>query len=143
LTDVGVHLPFFVYGTLLPGEANFGVWRNAILETRLAALSGASLYDLGYFPMAVEDGLGEVRGMAVYIRSSSYRTALLLLDQLEGVELGLPGAPGYRRARRVVRLMDGAQVVAWVYLGSGAHVAGLEPIGPDWKTYVRSHVNST
>lgn len=143
MTNAGVHLPFFVYGTLLPGEANFGAWRNAILDTRLATLNGASLYDLGHFPMAVEDGLGEVRGIVVYVRPSSYRAALLLLDQLEGVDLGLPGAPGYRRTRRVVRLMDGAQVVAWVYLGSKTFVAGLEPIGLDWKSYVRSRVNST
>lgn len=142
MTNAGVHLPFFVYGTLLPGEANYAVWREAIDEMRPATLYGTSLYDLGYFPMAVEDAAGEVRGMVAFVRRSSYRAALSLLDELEGVDLGLPGGPAFRRARRVVHPVGGGALVAWVYLGSKVYVAGLAPIGPDWKSYVRRSMNS-
>lgn len=138
MTGVDIYLPFFVYGTLLPGEANYAVWQEAIDGMRPAILSGARLYDLGYFPMAVEDAAGEVRGMVAYIRPSSYRAALSLLDELEGVDLGLSRGPVFRRARRVVRPVGGGgALVAWVYLGNRLYVAGLRPIGPDWKSYGR------
>lgn len=133
------YLPFFVYGTLLPGEANFSLWRRAIADMKPAMLSGARLYDLGGFPMVVDAPDGEVRGMIVWVRPSSYRPALALLDQLEGVDMTPFGGYGYRRLRRIARLAGGSSAVAWVYMGSEAIVAGLEAIGPDWKSYNRKH----
>ena len=137
-----LQLPFFVYGTLLPGEANYYLWREAIVDLRPAVMRGARLYDLGAFPMLVDAPDGEARGMLVRVRPSSYHAALWLLDQLEGVNLGrwLRGqsdGPGFRRARRIARPWGVAPAVAWVYVGDPALVAGLSPIGPDWKTYRR------
>ena len=140
--NTSVYLPFFVYGTLLPGEVYYRLWREAIQEARPAAMTGARLYDLGQFPMLVETPRGEVRGMAVWVRPSSYDAALMLLDQLEGVHLSRYGGNGYRRAARVIRLAGGSTLVAWVYVGHEAAVAGLRPIGPDWKTYRRGDVKS-
>lgn len=139
---LGVQLPFFAYGTLLPGEANFGLWRRAIDDLRPAVMGRARLYDLGGFPMLVDAPEGEVRGMLVRVRPSSYPAALALLDRLEGVDMTPYGGYGYRRLRRIARLAGGSSVVAWVYVGSEAAVAGLEPIGPDWKSYHREHTQS-
>jgi gamma-glutamylcyclotransferase (GGCT)/AIG2-like uncharacterized protein YtfP len=136
-TSHSVHLPFFVYGTLLPGQPNHALWRDAIHSFRPALLLRARLYDLGCYPMLVDAPAGEVRGLAVTIRPSSYAAAVALLDQLEGIGSTLPGSPHYRRTRRVVRLADGQSTVAWVYVGTHASVAGLKPIGPDWKAHVR------
>lgn len=141
MTEHIPYLPFFVYGTLLPGERYFGLWREAIVEMRPAILGGARLYDLGYFPMALDAVQGEVRGMVTWVRPSSYGAALALLDQLEGVALPR-GTPAYHRARRVVRLTGGSSLVAWVYLGHKAVVAGLAPIAVDWKRHTRGVVNA-
>ncbi len=132
-----LQLPFFVYGTLLPGEANYPLWREAITDQRPAVLRGARLYDLEDFPMLVDAPDGEARGMLVRVRPSSYRAALWLLDQLEGINLEGRGALGFRRARRIVRPWGSPAAVAWVYVGCAAFVAGLSPIGPDWKAYCR------
>lgn len=137
MTDHSVQLPFFVYGTLLPGQANYGLWRAAIFGYRPAVMAGARLYDLGDFPMLVDALGGEVRGLLVRVRPSSYRAALSLLDELEGVDLPPAGAPGYRRARRVIKPCGLAAEVAWVYVGNEANVIGLEPIAMDWKSYTR------
>ncbi len=133
MAEAGVYLPFFVYGTLLPGEANYPLWREAIIDWRPAVLRGGRLYDLGRFPMLVDAPDGEVRGMLVYVRPSSYRSALWLLDQVEGVVSGAWGALGFRRVRRIVRPWGAPPAVAWVYVGRAAAVVGLLPIGSDWK----------
>lgn len=142
MAGFSAQLPFFVYGTLLPGEANFGLWRRAIDDMLPAVMAGARLYDLGGFPMLVDAPAGEVRGMVVRVRPSSYRAAVALLDQLEGVDMTPFGGYGYRRLRRIARLAGGTTVVAWVYMGSQAAVAGRKPIGPDWKSYSRQHRKS-
>ena len=130
-------LPFFVYGTLLPGEANYPLWREAISDQRPAVLRSARLYDLGDFPMLVDAADGEARGLLVRVRPSSYRAALWLLDQLEGVDLAGWGGLGFRRVRRIVRPWGAPAAVAWIYVGRPVAVAGLSPIGPDWKAYCR------
>ena len=132
-----IYLPFFVYGTLLPGQTNYFLWREAIVEWQPAVLRGARLYDLGLFPMLVDAPEGEARGLLVRVRPSSYHAALWLLDRLEGVELAGWGDLGFRRLRRIVRSWGAPPAVAWVYVGRTAAVAGLPAIGPDWKAYCR------
>ena len=136
------YLPFFVYGTLLPGEANFRLWRDAVQDIKPASLSDARLYDLGHFPMLVEGDGGEVRGMVGWVRPSSYGAALSLLDMLEGVRFPYPVGIGYHRSSRIVRLASGSTVVAWVYVGDPAAVVGRRPLVADWKTYRRRGIKS-
>jgi gamma-glutamylcyclotransferase (GGCT)/AIG2-like uncharacterized protein YtfP len=141
LTTDGAHLPFFVYGTLLPGEPNYPLWREAIAAMTPATLPGARLYDLGYFPMAVDvahpvpqDGpQGEVIGLVVYLKRAYYAGAVALLDLVEGFDPDATGQGAYRRERRVVWLANGEPVVAWVYLGRPRYVADLEPLTSHWK----------
>jgi gamma-glutamylcyclotransferase (GGCT)/AIG2-like uncharacterized protein YtfP len=133
LGTAGAHLPFFVYGTLLPGEANYPLWREAIDAITPAALPGARLYDLGDFPMAVDAPQGDVIGLVVDVKPEYYASVIALLDLVEGYDPDDTGRGAYRRERRVVRLANGEPVVAWVYLGRPHYVAGLEPLPSHWK----------
>lgn len=143
MNEQSTRLPFFVYGTLLPGEANFHLWRDAIAWSQPAVLPGACLYDLGNYPMLVEASAGEVQGLVVAINPSFYSAILLLLDQLEGISMTRYGKPLFRRERCIVRLAMGRSVVAWVYVGNNASVVkGLQAIGSDWKAYRREQLTS-
>jgi gamma-glutamylcyclotransferase (GGCT)/AIG2-like uncharacterized protein YtfP len=130
-------LPFFVYGTLLPGQPLFPLWRETITALRPAELPYARLFDLGYYPMVVDSLAGVVRGLVVELEPDSYTSIAAILDEAEGVAPGQFGAPFYQRRRRVARLSGGQSVVAWVYIGDPVLVVGLEPIGLDWIAYLR------
>ena len=59
-------LPFFVYGTLLPGQPNAHLWGDGIVAQQNATLANGRLYDLGAFPMLVEEGEEKVVGWFVH-----------------------------------------------------------------------------
>lgn len=147
-------LPFFVYGTLLPGQPNYHLWAKAIRTEEPAILPGGRLYDmaqlgLGQYPMVVEEvqvgdeyivgGKWQVVGVLVEVEAAYYETVLRTLDVLEDYRPLQPEQSFYRRVRRIVTLHNGRQRVAWVYVGRAAIVAGLEPIrGGNWKAYCAS-----
>ncbi|WP_406411899.1 gamma-glutamylcyclotransferase [Streptomyces halstedii] len=148
-------LPFFVYGTLLPGERNHDRFLGGRVRGQCpAVLPGAVLYHGPGYPYAVE-GPGEVRGALVTAAPGAYGELLAVLDELEGY-LG-PGHPRnlYERvARPVVPRPDGPDgrgasdvpdvsdgparpVRAWVYLAGAAVTRSLRtggtPVpGGDW-----------
>ncbi|AWL38296.1 gamma-glutamylcyclotransferase family protein [Streptomyces sp. SM18] len=145
-------LPFFVYGTLLPGERNHDRFLTGRVRGQCpAVLPGALLYHGPGYPYAVE-GPGEVRGALVTAAPGAYGELLAVLDELEGY-LG-PGHPRnlYERvARPVVPRPDGPHragdradpdgparpVRAWVYLAGAAVTRSLRtggtPVpGGDW-----------
>ncbi|MFD4141344.1 gamma-glutamylcyclotransferase family protein [Streptomyces sp. NPDC058572] len=115
-----VELPFFVYGTLRPGQHN----HDAFLHGRTAAekpatLPGALLYDGPGYPYAVEDpGGGTVASEVVTAAPGEYRELLVVLDHLE--EFIAPGHPRnlYERVAREVIGEDGTAVRAWVYVAA-------------------------
>ncbi len=137
LTRADPHLPFFVYGTLLPGQPNYALWAGAVVALRPAELRDCRLYDLGHYPMLVPSVGNVARGLVVELARAGYREMVAALDYLEGVGAAVPGEPAYRRERRIARLADGHAVVAWVYLGEPSLVSGLPPLESDWKTYCR------
>ncbi|GGZ28219.1 gamma-glutamylcyclotransferase [Streptomyces inusitatus] len=144
----GPELPFFVYGTLRPGEQN----HTLLLLGRTAAeeparWTGAVLYEGPGYPYAVEpggtsgtsgadgmDGTGGAGGTepsadrgAVVVGElltaapGEYGPLLAELDELE--EYIAPGHPRnrYERVTRdVLRAADGAAIRAWVYLAAPA-----------------------
>jgi gamma-glutamylcyclotransferase (GGCT)/AIG2-like uncharacterized protein YtfP len=117
-------LPIFVYGTLRSGEANAWCFQKAILRSLPARLQNAMLFDLGPYPMIVENGAPEgakfcVVGELVEVTPAHYASTLRVLDQLEGVDPGRIDSPRtlYRRVPREVRLEDESFVMAWVYIG--------------------------
>ncbi|MFG2328506.1 gamma-glutamylcyclotransferase family protein [Streptomyces sp. NPDC048604] len=132
-------LPFFVYGTLRPGEVNHDLFlRGRVTAEEPARLTGALLYDGPGYPYAAH-GDGRVAGELVTAAPGAYAELLVVLDRLE--DYFGPRHPRnlYERERReVLRLRDGATVPAWVYFAAPA--ARLGPLigGGDWLTRPRA-----
>lgn len=135
-------LPFFVYGTLRPGEPNHDRYlRGRTSAEEPGRLSGAVLYDgLGY-PYAVAEPGGVVRGELVTALPHAYARLLAELDELEEYVPGDPGSLYERVERDVVRADDGTTTVrAWVYLAAPPVAARLRAHGTlipggDWRTH--------
>lgn len=113
-------LPFFVYGTLRPGEANHDLLlRGRIRSEQPGRLTGALLYDGPGYPYAVEEpGRGPVLGDLVTARPEEYDELLADLDELEEYAPGDPRNLYERVAREVTRTADGTAVRAWVYVAA-------------------------
>ncbi|MFF5444753.1 gamma-glutamylcyclotransferase family protein [Streptomyces sp. NPDC012888] len=112
-------LPFFVYGTLRPGEHNHALFllgRTAAEEP--ARLPGARLYEGPGYPYAVEHPGTSIAGELVTAAPGAYGELLRALDRLE--EYHGPGRPRnvYDRVTRAALRPDGTTVPAWVYLAS-------------------------
>ncbi len=128
----GAELPFFVYGTLLPGEPNHDLFlRGRTAGERPAVLPRALLYDGPGYPYAIE-GHGRVHGTLLVAAPGVYGELLGLLDHLE--EFLGPGHPRnlYERVVREVELPgtgDGSSVRAWVYLAATAVTRSLRTGG--------------
>ncbi|MER5523372.1 gamma-glutamylcyclotransferase family protein [Streptomyces sp. NPDC002677] len=124
------HLPFFVYGTLRPGEINHDLFlRGRTVSEEPGRLPDAVLYDGPGYPYAVEEPGGDVLGELVTARPESYDRLLLELDELEECVPGDPRGLYVRVERDVVRRRDGAAVRAWVYLAGAAVAARLRADG--------------
>ncbi|MEV5370449.1 gamma-glutamylcyclotransferase family protein [Streptomyces albogriseolus] len=114
-----MNLPFFVYGTLRPGETNHDrLLRGRTAREEAGLLRGAVLYEGPGYPYAVEAPEGEVRGELVTARPEAYEELLGLLDRLEEYVPGDPRNLYDRVERPVVREADGTTVRAWVYVAA-------------------------
>ncbi|WP_069767749.1 gamma-glutamylcyclotransferase family protein [Streptomyces sp. LUP30] len=138
---IAPELPFFVYGTLRPGEVNHDLLlRGRTLREEPARLAGALLYDGPGYPYAVEtpgEAGATVAGELVTARPQAYARLLAELDRLEEYVPGDPRNLYERVAREVARTDGSAPVPAWVYIAAPAVAAGLrargKPIeGGDW-----------
>ncbi|MBD9701413.1 gamma-glutamylcyclotransferase [Streptomyces sp. ID01-12c] len=149
-------LPFFVYGTLRPGEPNHDLClRGRTVAEEPARMRGMALYDGPGYPYAVESlgdgvgdragdgagqgrgGAGEVSGEIVTAAPEEYAELLRTLDQLEEYAPGDP-ANLYERVERSATLADGTVVRAWVYVAAPTVAAGLRARGKpiesgDWR----------
>jgi len=95
-------LPFFVYGTLRPGEVNHDLLlRGRTLREEPARLAGAVLYQGPGYPYAVEEPGGTITGELVTPLPRAYA---LLLAELDRLEEYVPGDPRnlYERVEREV-----------------------------------------
>ncbi|BAC73382.1 gamma-glutamylcyclotransferase family protein [Streptomyces avermitilis] len=128
--DDPVTLPFFVYGTLRPGEHNHDLFLRGRTESEEPArLRDAVLYEGPGYPYAVEEpGAGPVCGELVTALPEAYGELLGALDRLEEY---VPGDPGnlYERVALHVTRGDGAAVRAWVYVAAPAVAARLRARG--------------
>ncbi|MFJ9621941.1 gamma-glutamylcyclotransferase family protein [Streptomyces sp. NPDC101181] len=134
-----VERPFFVYGTLLPGEPNHELFlRGRTARERPAVLPRALLYEGPGHPYAI-DGHGRVHGTLLTAAPGVYGELLGLLDHLE--EFLGPGHPR-NLYERVVRDVEpgpdggaggaggsGTTVRAWVYLAAAAVTRSLRTGG--------------
>lgn len=134
-----MNLPFFVYGTLRPGEINHDRFlRGRTAHEEAGLLRGAVLYEGPGYPYAVEAPEGEVRGELVTARPQAYEELLALLDRLEEYVPGDPRNLYDRVERPVVREADGTTVRAWVYVAAPAvavrlRARGTRVEGGDWR----------
>ncbi|AVH61456.1 gamma-glutamylcyclotransferase [Streptomyces dengpaensis] len=132
-------LPFFVYGTLRPGERNHDLFlRGRTASGEPGRLAGAVLYEGPGYPYAVEEPGGTVSGELVAARPEAYEELLASLDRLEDYA---PGDPRnlYERVARPVTRADGTSVRAWVYVAAPTVTARLRATGKlieggDWHT---------
>lgn len=123
-------LPFFVYGTLRPGEPNHDVFlRGRTLKEEPATLTGALLYDGPGYPYVVEEPGARVRGELITARAEEYGELLDVLDRLEEYVPGDPRSLYERVERDVVRDGDGRVVRAWVYVAAPGVAARLRANG--------------
>lgn len=129
-------LPFFVYGTLLPGQPNYTIWKNSVVSLQPAFFGKGKLFDLGAYPMLVESGKKSVKGALVTVNSSDYKRVVRELDTLEAFDPARPERCFFRRLIRPVFLAGDIQRQAWVYLGLPKFVTGAKLIeSGDWITH--------
>lgn len=136
-------LPFFVYGTLRPGEVNHDLFlRGRTRSEEPGRLADAVLYEGPGYPYAVEepDG-GVISGELVTALPEAYEGLLAELDRLEEYVPGDPRSLYLRVERKVVREADGAAVRAWVYVAAPAvatrlRARGRAIAGGDWRARV-------
>jgi gamma-glutamylcyclotransferase (GGCT)/AIG2-like uncharacterized protein YtfP len=122
-------LPFFVYGTLRPGEPNHDLFLLGRTVSEVPGrLSGAVLYDGPGYPYAVEEPGGVVCGELATAVPERYGPLLAALDRLEDYAEGDPGNL-YERVARDVTRADGTRVRAWVYVAAPAVAARLRARG--------------
>lgn len=132
-------LPFFVYGTLRPGEPHHGTFLRGRTRTEEPArLTGAVLYDGPGYPYAVEEAGSVVIGELITPLPDAYGELLTALDRLEEYAPGNARNLYERVAREVVRDADGATLRAWVYVAAPAVAARLRArgeliAGGDWR----------
>ena len=131
--------PFFVYGTLRPGQGNYRLLAGRTVGEFPAVLDGHALYGPGlpYVTAGEEDSA--VVGDLIFVAPERYVEVLARLDGLEGYRPGSRHSH-YEREARTVRYVgaDGAETttVAWVYLAGPAARDRLRPAeripGGDW-----------
>lgn len=153
-------LPFFVYGTLMPGYANHDNFvRGRHTSATPAVLEGARLTHLGSFPgirrisasetealRAAGRPLPAVRGQLLGAPADAAVYAALLAD-LDGLEAYKEGSSDnmYDRIRVVVRVVrpDGteAAVEAWgyEYLLTTDHASYVAVDDGDWHAFMVAH----
>ena len=132
------NLPFFVYGTLRPGQGNYRLLAGATVGEFPATLAGHALYGPG-LPYVTPEEDSTVAGDLMFLAPERYAEVLARLDCLEGYR---PGGSHchYEREARTVSYLDagGAEVTttAWVYLAGPAARRRLAPAeriaGGDW-----------
>ncbi|WSQ09034.1 gamma-glutamylcyclotransferase [Streptomyces sp. NBC_01231] len=123
-------LPFFVYGTLRPGEPNHDLFlRGRTRSEEPGRLNGAVLYEGPGYPYAVEERGGVVYGEVVTALPEAYGELLVALDRLEEYVPGDPRNLYERVEREVVLDGDGRAVPAWVYVAAPSVAVGLRARG--------------
>ena len=99
----------FVYGTLMPGEANYRQIEDFVIDYNPGTIDGV-LVDLGAYP-ALVPGEGIVKGVILRMKQE----ALEITDRIEGYHAGRDRCL-YVREEVVVRLEGGQEAIAWTYL---------------------------
>ena len=116
------NLPFFVYGTLIPNQPNYYLWKDSIVSTKDGLIKNYQLFDMGHYPMIVESEGNNVHGMLMYVKNEDYTKVTKIIDNLEGYNPEKHGSSAYNREIRDIELEDGEIEKAWIYIGSKEYV---------------------
>ena len=114
--------PFFAYGTLIPEQPNYYLWKDNIDRTKNGLIKNYQLFDMGHYPMIVESKGNNVHGMLMYIKNENYEKIAKTIDNLEGYNPENHGSSAYNREIRDIELDDGEIEKAWIYIGSKEYV---------------------
>jgi gamma-glutamylcyclotransferase (GGCT)/AIG2-like uncharacterized protein YtfP len=111
-------LPFFAYGTLLPNQPNYYLWKDSIIDTKNGIIRNYQLFDMGHYPMIVKSEGNNVEGMLMYIKTEDYDKITKSIDNLEGYNPEKHGDSAYNREIRDIELESGELTKALIYIGS-------------------------
>jgi gamma-glutamylcyclotransferase (GGCT)/AIG2-like uncharacterized protein YtfP len=130
-------LPFFVYGTLIPDQPNYYLWKDSIINTKKGLIKNCQLFDMGHYPMIVELEGNNVDGIVIHIKTEDYDKITKIIDNLEGYNPERHGSSAYNREIRDIELEDGELVKAWIYIGNGKYIKkGNEVKAGNWVKHV-------
>ena len=116
------NLPFFVYGTLIPDQPNYYLWKDSIANTKKGIVKNYELFDMGHYPMIIQSEGNNVHGMLMYIENEDYNKITKIIDNLEGYNPENHGSSAYNRELRNIELENGELEKAWIYIGSEEYV---------------------
>ena len=131
------NLPFFVYGTLLPNQPNYYLWKDSIAGTKNGIIRNYQLFDMGHYPMIVESKGNNVEGMLIYIKTEDYGQITKVIDNLEGYNPEKHGDSAYNRETKNIELENGELEKALIYIGSEDFVKKENAVeGGNWIAHV-------
>jgi gamma-glutamylcyclotransferase (GGCT)/AIG2-like uncharacterized protein YtfP len=122
-------LPFFVYGTLKPGESNYAAYLEChCVATQPAQMRNAALFSDGLYPYLMTDSravpLGDIAyGVVVEVAAPYYEETMARLDWLEDYKPNSPWSM-YDRVTGIVETGDGP-VEVWTYVGGPQSLAAI------------------
>ena len=130
-------LPFFVYGTLIPDQPNYYLWKDSIINTKKGLIKNYQLFDMGHYPMIIELEGNNVDGIVIYIKTEDYDKITKIIDNLEGYNPERNGSSAYNREIRDIELEDGELVKAWIYIGSEKYIQNENLVrGGNWVKHI-------
>ena len=112
------NLPFFVYGTLIPEQPNYYLWKDIITDTKNGIIRNYQLFDMGHYPMIIQSEGNNVHGMLMYVNDDDYEKITKIIDNLEGYNPEKHGMSAYNREIRDIELENGELTKALIYIGS-------------------------
>ena len=131
------NLPFFVYGTLLPNQPNYYLWKDSIVDTKNGMIRNYELFDMGHYPMIVESEGNNVVGMLVYIKTDDYEEITSVIDNLEGYSPEKHGESAYNRETKNIELENGKMEKALIYIGTKEYIRKENAVeGGNWIAHV-------
>lgn len=133
------YLPFFVYGTLIPGQPNDHLVQGRIIAQEPATFSHGRLWAFPTFPMLEETTTGHpVQGVLLTLDPAHYEQAVQELDELEEYDPLQEADSPYLRRQRTVFTAAGQAITAWVYVGQTAVIPPHLPLieSGDWVAHV-------
>ena len=126
-------LPFFVYGTLIPDQPNYYLWKDSIIDTKEAIIKNYQLFDMGHYPMILQSEGNNVHGMLMYVNDEDYEKITKIIDNLEGYNPENHGNCAYNREIKNIELENRESEKAWIYIGSEEYIKKENAVeGGNW-----------